>query len=263
MKLKLHKLWKNVVRSFKKNEQTIYLAGSLALGCTALIATAVNAPKAKEVIENEKAKEDFSNLSKGKKILRIAKISSKYYTGPILLAVGSAALSIASYKSGAKKLATALGTLGATQARLNDIQSAIVEEVGEKKAKDIINNANTQPAKQSEEAKAILDDGDLSGDGLHWFMDYGSKKLFRSCINDIRNAQIMLVKRSQFEEFTPLSELYSEIGVDDLIPDWDEKGWNMGDDIQIDFGCWNNPNGIAVTVLKTNCRHRDDYRILE
>lgn len=176
-----------------------------AVGTIGLIASGIMAvnqtPRAMEILR-EHEEELGTELTAQEKF----KACWKTYLPSVLLATSSVASIIFARRIDARRAAAWAAAYQMSENALLRLENSVKDELGENKLKKIQDNAT---AKLIEENPANPEEIINTGDGDDLFMDYYSKRYFRSCTKAINTRYNHFIARLQHEDYmTPNDWLY-------------------------------------------------------
>ena len=176
-----------------------------AVGTIGLIASGIMAvnqtPRAMEILR-EHEEELGTELTAQEKF----KACWKTYLPSVLLATSSVASIIFARRIDARRAAAWAAAYQMSENALLRLENSVKDELGENKLKKIQDNAT---AKLIEENPVNPEEIINTGDGDDLFMDYYSKRYFRSCTKAINTRYNHFIARLQHEDYmTPNDWLY-------------------------------------------------------
>lgn len=177
-----------------------------AVGTIGLIASGVMAvnqtPRAMEILKAHEEELGVEELPAQEKF----KACWKTYLPSVLLATSSVASIIFARRIDARRAAAWAAAYQMSENALLRLESAVKDEFGENKLKKVQDNATT---KLIEENPVNPEEIINTGDGDDLFMDYYSKRYFRSCTKAINTRYNHFIARLQHEDYmTPNDWLY-------------------------------------------------------
>ncbi len=239
----------DVGKVLQRNSPTILTGLSVA----GLIGTAVMAakatPRAIELIEREEAL-SVDPLSK-KDILRV---TWKCYVPTALMGLASCACIIGANSVHTRRHAALAGVYSLSERALKEYQKKVEEKIGTPKAKEIKQEIAADRVKENpvDEREVFI-----TGRGDTLCYDSISGRYFKSDIEFIRQALNKLSRDLLSENFVPLNDVYSELGLKQSGMG-DMLGWHVDDGlITPSFTSQLTDSGIPCLVLdyETEPRH--------
>lgn len=215
----------NASKYLDKNSPTILVAAGIGGFIASVIITAIEAPKAKEHLEEvKKEKETLTTVDKVKTV-------APHYIAPALLTIGSTACIVGSYSINMRRLAAITTTAALTEARFNNYRETIIENIGERKEKRLKEESVTKeveknPPKEAEIIRTRYGDNYLCYDSY-------SGRYFYLTVDKLKKVENELNKRLLTEMFIPINELYYELDLPG-IKAGEDAGWDIDDGL-IDF----------------------------
>lgn len=242
----VNKYIKMATRTIKKRSPEILTGFGIAGMITTTVLAVKATPKALNLIEEEKRRQNDVLLEESNKNNRdtcarigklkpveVVKVAWKPYVPAVLLGAASAACLIGANSVHARRHAALYSAYKLSETALTEYKDKVKEIVPEKKVKEIKQKlaedkvdkviANEDPDKKT---KVIV-----SSDGDTWFIDPFSNQEFLSTSINIREAVVRLNDRLRDEMFVSLSDLYDELdipGLDHTISS-DDMGWCVDD----------------------------------
>ena len=205
----------------------------VGIGIVGMITTTVLAvratPKALKLIEEEKKKEQTEKLTP----IETIKVAWKPYIPAAITGVLSTTCLIGASATNYRRNAALATAYQIASTTLTDYKAQVVESIGEKKEKTIRDKV---AQKKLDENPEVTREVIVTGTGDVLFVEPVSMRSFtfdieklRKVFNDLNYRMVVGV-----EEYTSLSELYSEIGLPKTAVS-DDLGWNLGKDGQIEY----------------------------
>ena len=270
----VNKYFKMATRVIKKRSPEILTGLGIAGMVTTTVLAVKATPKALELIEEEKRKqnyelikeaekngeEDCSQISKLKPA-EVVKVAWKPYIPAVLLGTASAACLIGANSVHARRHAALYSAYKLSETALTEYKDKVKEIVPEKKVKEIkqklAEDKVDKVAKKDSENKDSKPRVIVSNDGDTWFVDPFTNEPFLSTTAKV-DAAINKVNRQMMDEmFVSLSDLYDELGLDHTLNS-DDIGWCIDDGlIESDFSDAVVRNGKAYVVM--DFLHRPEY----
>lgn len=244
-----------------KHSPTIYVAVGVGLMVGAVVKTIVEAPKAKEELDDLENVEDIPHNEYFKEKARI--IASHYWPTTVMT-LGGAAMIFWGHKVSLGRTAAALAAYQMSKDDLKRLENKIVEMDGEKhleKAKDEINRDRVMSTDFGDQNVIRTGKGDIL------FMDSITGQKFRSSFDAIDRAVNALNAEihSDPELTSSLNTWLDLIGCDDSKVG-DKLGWRfdkMGQNVEIKYRCVNKPNEEVVHVIEYTVGPIWDFDIYE
>ena len=212
-----------------KNAPQILLGTGFLSGAGALVGVGYATKKSIEEIELEKMRRAIEQgLSKDEIKLtkkEVVKLVGKNYIVPGLMAAGAAGASIAAFKVEHGRALSLAAMLGATESRLASMEAEMIEQLGDKKFKEI---KDTVAQKEIEKAKVGEPDSplfDVGGSGEYWILDPVTKLEFRGTRDKISLAiancdhQLELAAENGIDD--------EKVSVFDFLSEFDIDPWKI------------------------------------
>ena len=220
----LRKLGKTLKTKTNKNLPSI-LTG-LGIGGFVVTSVLVGAatPKALELIDEakEEKQEDLTPIE-------VVKVAWKPYIPAVLTGVLSAASLIGSNKITYKRMATLTAAYKIAESALVEYKDAVIETIGEKKAKEVKKKANENKIKSNPvENSAVY----VTGTGKSLFCEPTTMRYFESDFEDIRKVQNDLNECMINHDYIALNELFDRLGLENTSFG-EDIGWNIAKDGQL------------------------------
>lgn len=252
----------------------------IGLGIAGMITSTVLAvkatPKALELIEAEKCRQNRDLIKEAKtagnqecgqitklKPVEIVKVTWKYYIPAIVTGGVSIACLIGSNSVNARRNAALATAYKLSETALTEYKEKVVEEIGEQKEKVIREKiAQDHVDKNPEVNKSEVV---VVGSGDVLFLEPVCGKPFKSDIETVRKVinDFNYRMTTGQEEYISLSEFYDEFNLQHTVAS-DSLGWNLGRDgqIEIDFLAAKTEDGKPCLELDYRVAPRYDYTSL-
>lgn len=245
------KFFKGVQTSLSKHSPDILIG----IGIAGMFSTAVLAvratPKALELIEAEKRRQNLKLLEDAKKEgqttceqvtklkpIETIKVTWKCYAPAAISGVAATACFIGARSVNARRNAALATAYKLSETALAEYQEKVIETIGEKKEQAIQEKLDKDRLeKQPVSSSEVI----LTKRGTTLCMDYMSGRYFESDIDHIKKAENELNKQMLHDLFgsVSLNEFYDELGLE-RVGMGDIIGWNVHNLIDIRIG-----SGIA------------------
>lgn len=242
---------KNAVRFVSKNSPTILTI----LGATGVISTTVSAVKATpKALEKIKLEEDYQRKELTK--LEVVKLVWPDYIPTAVMGGLTIGCLVSLNSIHAKKYAALASVYSLTDATLREYQKKVKESIGEKKEQRI--------QEEIQQEKIIKDPPTESnviftGDGEHLCRDMYSGRYFKSDINKVKQAAIIINSNLQQDDFVSLNDYYYELGLEN-VDLGDELGWSSEDGIvKITYGSHLTPEKVPCLAISFDTMPKMDY----
>lgn len=249
--MKLNAFIKSTKKTLIKHSPEILHGLAIAGAITATVLAVPSTVKALELIDEEKrtiAAEE--NVDKEEVVLtkkEIIKATWKCYIPSALLLTTSTACIIMGDRTTAKRTTALAAAYKLSEVALKDYKEAVVETIGEEKARIIKEKAAQKKVDRTKTEEVVV-----VGDGKVWFFEPISYRYFQSEVADVKNAIANLNYRmtSGMEEDISLKEFYDEIGLKYSI-DTPDIGWSLYKEglIKVDFVATTMENGNPCLML--------------
>lgn len=261
----VNKYFKMATRVIKKRSPEILTGLGIAGMVTTTVLAVKATPKALELIEEEKRKQNCELLDEAEKNgqdncaqinklkpVEVVKVAWKPYIPAVLLGTASAACLIGANSVHARRHAALYSAYKLSETALTEYKDKVKEIVPEKKVKEIkqkLAEDKVDKAVKSEDGKEQKAKVIVSSDGDTWFVDPFTNGSFLCTETKIREAIVDLNYRLMDEMFVSLSDLYDELGLDHT-QNSDDIGWCIDDGkIVPDFSDAIVKNGKAYVVM--------------
>ena len=159
------------------------------------------------------------------------------YLPATLMGAASIAAFVSANTVSVKRLTATSAALTATEEAFRTYRNKVVEQIGEKKAAEVIAKIAEDKVKKN---PPKIDDNDtegmpviVTGDGDTLCYESYTGKYFKSNIDKLRRIETKLNQKLIHEDFVTLNDMYDEIGLPP-VQLGDQLGWNAMDDT-IDF----------------------------
>ena len=169
--------------------------------------------------------------------IEVVKEVAVLYLPATLMGAASIAAFVSANTVSVKRLTATSAALTATEEAFRTYRNKVVEQIGEKKAAEVIakiaeDKVKKNPPKLDEtdtEGKPVI----ITGDGDTLCYESYTGRYFKSNIDKLRRIETHMNQRLMHEDFISLNDLYDEIGLPP-VKMGDDLGWNVMDDT-IDF----------------------------
>lgn len=169
-------------------------------------------------------------------ITDMAKEVAVLYLPSVLMGAASIAAFISANTVSVKRLTATSAALTATEEAFRTYKNKVVEQIGEKKAAEVIQKIVQEKVDKNPPATDNNPSGAnviLTGDGETLFLDTLTHRYFRSDIEKIKRIINSLNARLIREDYISLNDYYDEIGLDRCNLG-EELGWSIMGEGQID-----------------------------
>lgn len=253
-KINLKQTMTNVINSTKRHSPEIMTGLGIAGMITTTILAVKATPKALRLIELQE-QEERRDLTK----TEIVKAAWKPYIPAAITGAASTACLIGANSVNAKRNAALTAAYELSRSALSDYKSAVVETIGEKKAKDVSERVAQEhvTANPPVEQNVILTE---KGNTLCY--DAISGRYFRSAKDKLEKAENVMNRRLIQENYLSLNEFYYEVGLP-CVKIGNELGWNIHDgEIDLDFSATLTDDGEPCLVMDYCVAPRYSYQSL-
>lgn len=257
----VNKYFKMATRMVKKRSPEI-LTG---LGIAGMITTTVLAvkatPKALELIEGEKCKQNRELLDEAEKNgqdncaqinklkpVEVVKVAWKPYIPAVLLGTASVACLIGANSVHARRHAALYSAYKLSETAYTEYKDKVVETIGEKKEKKVRDEIAKDKVEKNPASKTEIF---MTGKGESLFYDPLSGRYFMSDMESIRKIVNDLNYAMGYgtEMYVSLSQLYDELGLKHTGVS-DDIGWNISDGlIEPEFSTQMSDDGRPCIVM--------------
>lgn len=206
----------------------------IALAFAAGVKAVKETPKAVKAIEEKKEEKKKEENTEELTVVETVQTTWKYYAMPVGMFLASAILIIGAQRATARKAAAFATAYQLSEQMLQEYKDAAKEVVGEKKAKDIQDQAAIQ---QVQKNPPVANNIIITGKGNQLCLDALSNHYFYSNAEHIRQDANRVITQAFADnvEFVPLSDWYYQINLREamdmeLLKDAsDTFGWNKSD----------------------------------
>lgn len=226
-KEKVTKMFKDIRSGLSKHSPEILTGIGIAGMITTTVLAVKATPKALQMIEEKKEEENKEQLT----VIETVKTTWKPYIPAVVTGTVSVACLIGANSVNLKRNAALATAYQLSSTALADYKEKLVEVVGEKKEKVILDKiAQDKVDKNPVESTNVI----ITGNGKTLCHDPQFGQYFESTLDDIKRAVTELNYRmvDQGEEYVSLNDFYDELGVD-RIDVGEQLGWNVGRDGKI------------------------------
>lgn len=230
-----------MMKHFTKKRGPEILTGVGIAGMITTTVLAVKAtPKALELIEEEKRKQNRALLDEAEKNsneectqisnlkpIEVVKVAWKPYIPAALLGAGSIACLIGANSVHARRQAALYSAYKLSETALTEYKEKVIETVGEKKEQTIRDKVAKEQVDKNPVTKTEIV---MTGNGESLFFDPISGRYFKSDIETIRRIinDLNYAMGYGSEMYVSLSQLYDELDLEHTAIS-DEIGWNIED----------------------------------
>lgn len=227
------------------------------IGIAGMITTTVLAvratPKALQLIEEEKRREDKDELTP----VETVKAVWKCYIPAAITCVTSAACLIGASSVHVKRNAALATAYKLSETALTEYREKVIETIGEKKEQVVREKVNQE---QIDKNPVVNNEIIITGEGTSLCLDPISKRYFESDIELIRRVENELNRRMLHDicGSASLNEFYGEIGLE-YTDIGDELGWNTEHLIDLSITPGMAKNGKPCLVIGHNNAPKWDF----
>lgn len=256
-KLSLSEIAKDIRVGAIKHQPEILTGIGIAGMITTTVIAVKATPKALDIMAEVKEihEKDTDRKAFAKDVL--TKVAPVYIPAVIMGSLSIACL-IGASSVNLKRNAALATAYTLSESALKDYRNKVVETLGEKKDKAVIDavakdKIEADPASKKE---VIITGG---GDTLCY--DIMCKRYFKSNIEKLKKIENDLNRRMRSEDYISLNEFYNEVGLDDVAIGY-EFGWNIDRGyIELEFSCQltDDGNGNDIPCIVVGFRNAPDY----
>lgn len=240
-KINLKQAMITVANSTKRHSPEIMTGLGIAGMITTTILAVKATPKALRLIELQE-QEERRDLTK----TEIIKAAWKPYIPAAITGAASTACLIGANSVNAKRNAALTAAYELSRSALSDYKSAVVETIGEKKAKEVHERASQEKVTEN---PVIEQNVILTERGTTLCYDVISGRYFRSSKDKLEKAENILNRKLIQENYLTLNEFYYEIGLP-CIKIGDELGWDISDgEIDLEFSATLSTDGEPCLAM--------------
>ena len=262
------KLFNTVKRAVGKKSPEILIAFGIAGMITTTVLAVKATPKAMNEIEKEKKKRNKELVKKmtgeetgrviGVRLKKqdIIKVTWKCYIPAAVSGVASIACIIGANTVHSKRNAAIATAYKLSEKALTEYKGAVLEEVGEEKAKAI----KDKVAQKRLDSNPVNDSQVIiTGNGKQLCYDGVSGRYFESSIQEIEAAVNRINHALNYDMYVSLSEFYDELDLEHTDIS-DELGWNLDDGlIEISYGSMIAKDNRPCITLEYRVAPRYDF----
>lgn len=252
VKPKLQKVFRDIRVGLSRHSPEILTGVGIAGMLTTTVLAVRATPKALELIEDEKEKQEVDKLPP----IEVVKVGWKPYIPAVITGVCSTACLIGASSVNARRNAALATAYKLSETALTEYKSKVVETIGEKKEQAIREEIDKDHIERNPVSKKqiIITDG---GDTLCY--DTLSGRYFESSIEKIRRIENDLNARMLVDMYVSLDEFYDELGLEHTAFSYD-LGWCVDKGlIKITFSSQIADNGKPCVVLNYETAPKYDY----
>lgn len=243
------------------------------IGVTGMITTTVLAvkatPKALELIEDEKNRQNGELLNEAKangselcnqitnlKPIEVIKVAWRPYIPAVSLGIASVSCIIGASAVNHKRNAALATAYAISERTLVKYRDKVIETIGEKKEKEVRDKVSQDDVNnKSVSSSQVI----ITSKGNTLIMDAISGRYFRSDIDKIKKVVNELNRQLIHQNYISLNELYYELGLES-ISTGSYLGWNIDSGlIELEFGTCLADNDEPCVVLNYTVAPRYDY----
>lgn len=267
------KIFKDVRASVGKRSPEILTGIGIAGMITTTVLAVKATPKALNLIEEEKRRQNRELLEEAKtngqencaqidhlKPIEVVKVAWKPYIPAAVTCVTSVACLIGANSVNAKRNAALATAYQLSTTALNEYKEKVIETIGEKKEQTVREKVAQKRVDDNPVSKSEVIITGTNGSVL--FLEPVSMRYFKSDVETIRKIVNDLNYRmtTGMEEYISLSEFYDEIGLS-RTANSDDIGWNICRDGQIEIGlpATKSENGEPCLMLEYTVSPRYDF----
>ena len=263
------KFFKDIGAMVSRRSPEILVGIGIAGMCTTVVLAVKATPKALELIEDEKNRQNYELCKEARsnshdscnqidqlKPVDVVKVAWKLYVPAAVTGVFSIACIIGASSKYARRNAALATAYKLSETALTEYKDKVVETIGEKKEKTV----RDKVAKDKVENNPVTkNEVIITEKGNTLCYETISGRYFRSDIEKIKRAVNELNRQMLNDMYISLSEFYDEIGLSH-IKNSDELGWNLdGGLIDIDFSSQLADDGTPCVVVDYLVAPRYDF----
>ena len=212
----LKKFFGGVRTGLNKHSPEILMGIGIAGMITATVLAVIATPKALQLIEEEKRKQEKEKLQ----VKDVVKVAWKPYIPTATTMIFSTACIIGGNSVNAKRNAAIATAYKLSEAAYSEYREKVVETIGEKKEQAVKDKIAKDRVEQNPPVPSEII---ITGKGDTLCLDLFSNRPFRSDIDKIKRAQNELNHRLLTNDYISLNEYYSELGMAH-----DQMGYSLG-----------------------------------
>lgn len=227
------------------------------IGIAGMITTTVLAvkatPKAILLLSDRKDELETERLP----ITEVVKTAWKCYIPAAVTCSVSIACLIGASSVNLKRNAALATAYKLSEAALSEYRDAVVETIGEKKARDIRDKVAEKRVKNNPVTKS---DVIVTGNGTTLCLDSISGRYFQSSMQKIESAKNKINERMLCDNYVSLNDLYDELGME-CTKIGEDLGWNIFGDglLDISFSSQLTDDGTPCLVMDYSVEPRHNY----
>lgn len=227
----LSKLGKTLKSKANKNLPGILTGLGIGGFIVTSVLVGVATPKALDLIEEAEKEKAEGSFDANVELTRFEKVKAgwKPYIPAICTGVLSTASLIGSSKISAKRMTTLAAAYKIAETALSDYKNAVIETIGEKKAKDVKRKVNENKIKANpvEESKVYI-----AGNGKSLFCEPITMRYFEHDYESIRKIVNDLNEHMINFDYISLNTLFDRLGLETTAIG-EQLGWNISREGQI------------------------------
>lgn len=227
------------------------------IGIAGMITTTVLAvkatPKAILLLSDRKDELETERIP----ITEVVKTAWKCYIPAAVTCSVSIACLIGANSVNLKRNAALATAYKLSEAALSEYRDAVVETIGEKKARDIRDKVAEKRVKKNPVTKS---DVIVTGNGTTLCLDSISGRYFQSSMQKIESAKNKINERMLCDNYVSLNDLYDELGME-CTKIGEDLGWNIFGDglLDISFSSQLTDDGTPCLVMDYSVEPRHNY----
>lgn len=264
------KFYKTVKMSVAKHSPEILTGIGIAGMITSTFLAVKATPKALELIEAEKRRQNHQMLDEAKKNgekncaqitklkpMEVVKLTWKCYLPTVITSATSIACLVGASSVNARRNAALATAYKISETALAEYREKVVETIGENKEKHIREQIDKDHVEKNPVSKNEVI---ITEKGNTLCLDPISKRYFKSDIERIRRAENTINKRMLQDIFgyASLNDFYDELGLEHSMVG-DDLGWNVDNMLDIDFSSQIADDGTPCIVLEFSVAPKYNY----
>ena len=245
---KTPKFLTNIRNSMVKHSPEILMGLGIAGMVTTTVLAVKATPKALQLIEMEKERLTQETDEPVDKLTPIETVKAtwKCYVPAAATCAVSIACLIGSHSVSTRRHAALATAYKISEAAFTEYREKVVETLGEKKEKDIMDKVHKERIEKNPVTKSEVI---ITENGNTLCYDYSTGRYFKSDIDKIKKAVNEINRRMLLEGYISINEFYDEIGLDN-ISEGDKLGWKIENGlIELDFSTQLSDNGTPCLVI--------------
>ena len=262
--------FKTVRIAMAKHSPEILTGIGVAGMVTTTILAVKSTPKALELIETEKRRQNHTRVEEAKKNgevtcsqvtklkpVEVVKLTWKCYAPAMVIGAASVGCIIGASSVNLRRNAALATAYKLSETALTEYREKVIETMGEKKEQYVREQVDKE---RVEKLPVSKNEVIITERGNTLCLDPISQRYFKSDIERIKRAENVLNKRMLHDMFgyVSLNDLYDELGLEHTMVG-DDLGWNVDTLLDIDFSSQIADDGTPCIVLNFQVAPKYNY----